>query len=102
MQSADYAWQLAREQLAENPPQLGALYLWIRRVTGLRTISEFSSTLPSSLRIRLLDWLQNRYGKVSEGHQATPLLSPALPALRRVVVSERQVSHRNGLKPLNP
>lgn len=102
LQSADYAWQLAREQLAENPPQLGALYLWIRRVTGLRTISEFSSTLPSSLRIRLLDWLQNRYGKGREGQQATPSLSPILPALRRVPVSERQVSHRKGLKPLNP
>lgn len=102
LQSADYAWQLARDQLAENPPQLGGLYLWIRRVTGLRTMSEFSSTLPSSLRIRLLDWLQNRYGKGREGQQATPSLSPILPALRRVPVSERQVSHRKGLKPLNP
>ncbi|MFG0324556.1 hypothetical protein ACF8EF_19855 [Pseudomonas sp. zjy_15] len=102
LQSADHAWRQARAQLAQDPPQLDGLYLWIRRVTGQRTVSEFSLSLPSSLRIRLLDWLQNRYGNGSEVRQVAPSLSPILPALRRAAVNGRQVSHPEGLKPLNP
>ena len=102
LQSADHAWRQARAQLAQDPPQLDGLYLWIRRVTGQRTVSEFSCALPPSLRIRLLDWLQNRYAISNDVRQAPPSLRPVLPALRRAAVSAGQVSHPQGLKPLNP
>ncbi|MFJ4111854.1 hypothetical protein [Pseudomonas sp. NPDC089758] len=102
LHSAEHAWRQARAQLAQDPPQLDGLYLWIRRATGQRTVSEFSSALPPQLRIRLLDWLQNRYGNGREVRQSAPSLSPILPALRRAAVSGRQVSHPEGLKPLNP
>lgn len=101
--SADYAWQLARKQLAQDPPELGGLYLWVRRRTGYYTLSDFSQGLPPSTKIRLLDWLQNRYGKPSDTIQVTPPLGPTLSQARRVLAAEYVRSRqRNGLKPLNP
>lgn len=103
LQSADYAWQLARKQLAQDPPELGGLYLWVRRRTGYYTLSDFSQRLPPSSGIRLLDWLQIRYGKPSGTAQVTPPLGPTLSQARRVLAPEHvRSSQRNGLKPLNP
>ncbi len=103
LQSADYAWQLARKQLAQDPPELGGLYLWVRRRTGYYTLSDFSQGLPPSSGIRLLDWLQIRYGKPSGTAHVTPPLGPTLSQARRVLAAEHvRSSQRNGLKPLNP
>ncbi|MFJ4156610.1 hypothetical protein ACIPZF_17650 [Pseudomonas sp. NPDC089752] len=99
LQSADYAWTLARKQLAQSPPELGGLYLWIRRRTGRYTLFEFSQDLPPSLGVRLLDWLQTCYGK------ATGVIAPSSPMLnqvRRAAAPERRIRKRKGLKPLNP
>jgi hypothetical protein len=103
LQSADYAWQLARKQLAQDPPELGGLYLWIRRRTGHYTLSDFSMGLPPSLGIRLLDWLQTHYGKSSDAAHVTPPLSSTLSQARRALAPEQpRNSRRKGLKPLNP
>ena len=103
LKSADYAWQLARKQLAQDPPELGGLYLWVRRRTGYYTLSDFSQGLPPSSGIRLLDWLQIRYGKPSGTAHVTPPLGPTLSQARRVLAAEHvRSSQRNGLKPLNP
>jgi hypothetical protein len=103
LQSADYAWQLARKQLAQDPPELGGLYLWVRRRTGYYTLSDFSQGLPPSSGIRLLDWLQIRYGKPSGTAHVTPPLGPTLSQASRVLAPEHvRSSQRNGLKPLNP
>lgn len=100
--SPEYAERLAREQLAAKPAQLGGLYLWVRRCTGLRTLAQISSNLPDTPVNRSLDLLNIRYNAVASTEGSTANLVEVLDVLRPQL-TQAEVSHaRHGLKPLNP
>ncbi|MCY1536939.1 Oxygen tolerance [compost metagenome] len=102
--SAGYAWRLAREQLAESPAQLGGFYLWVRRSTGRRTLSDFSRNLPFATENPLLAFLKLRYGTGRPNEQAPADLLRQLPDVRQALVQNNKQATRTeqGLKPLNP
>lgn len=103
LDSAEHAWQLARQQVAARPAQLGGLYLWVRRSHGSRTLSEFSLLLPERTTNRLLAFFKARYGAAEEDSQAATDLSQALPDVRRAAAAtKKEARARRGLKPLNP
>ncbi|BAN48436.1 BatD family protein [Metapseudomonas resinovorans] len=103
LDSAEHAWELARRQLAARPAQLGGLYLWVRRSTGDRTLSDFSRPLPDLIANRLLAFFKSRFGAEQADSQAVADLTEALPDVRRAVTARKQaVRTRHGLKPLNP
>ncbi|MDE3738790.1 hypothetical protein PSH28_19485 [Pseudomonas resinovorans] len=103
LESPDYAWKLARQQLKGRPTQLGGLYLWVRRSTGNRTLSEFSDTSCDAFSDRLLGFFKSRYGAASVPSQAPADLRRVLPDVRRAVSVRKKVRPEgHGLKPLNP
>ncbi|MCY1311463.1 hypothetical protein D9M70_617650 [compost metagenome] len=103
LDSAEHAWALARQQLAARPAQLGGLYLWVRRSTGDRTLSEFSRPLPDLIENRLLAFFKSRFGAEQPDNQALADLTQALPDVRRAVAAKKQAAPtRHGLKSLNP
>ncbi len=103
LDSAEHAWQLARQQLAARPAQLGGLYLWVRRSNGSRTLSEFSQALPDRIANRLLAFFKARYGSEPSDNQAASELSHSLPDVRRAAAETNKKGRaRRGLKPLNP
>ncbi|MCO7515168.1 hypothetical protein NJF44_07280 [Pseudomonas guariconensis] len=101
--SAAYAWRQVPGQLAQQPPQLGALYLWLRRATGCREMNTGLGALPVAVSKCLLAFLRARYGVSPQDTATTSQLMEALPALRRAVDEHtRPASPRHGLKKLNP
>lgn len=103
LNSAEHAWKLARQQLSARPAQMGGLYLWVRRSTGKRTLSELSQPLPDRIANRLLAFSKVRYGTEQSTDQAITDLSQALPDVRRAVAATKaEARAQNGLKPLNP
>ncbi|MBH3429950.1 BatD family protein [Pseudomonas alkylphenolica] len=100
--SPEFARRQAREQLSARPPQLGALYLWVRRSTGLRTLAQICAQSPDSNAKRSLDLLRIRYGTaVSTEDEAAPLVQ-ALEALQPQLAPVKVSTARHGLKSLNP
>lgn len=100
--SADYAWQVLRRQLNGSPLQLGGLYLWVRRSSGKRTLSDYSEELSDTAVNRSLDLLKIRYAPSDSAEAAPANLVQAL-ALSRRELRKRKVAHRqHGLRPLNP
>jgi len=100
--SPEFARQLAREQLSAKPPQLGALYLWVRRSTGLRTLAQICAQSSDSNAKRSLDLLKIRYGTaVSTEDEAAPLVQ-TLEALQPQLAPVKASTARHGLKSLNP
>lgn len=103
--SPGYAWRQVRRQLEGDPPQLGALYLWLRRTTGCR---EMSAAIPEQSRRAgnpLLAFLRTRYGRTGNPVQTdSGQLIRALPEIHRELSQERQASPppAHALKPLNP
>ncbi|GLZ86341.1 hypothetical protein Pres01_23920 [Metapseudomonas resinovorans] len=103
LDSAEHAWQLARQQLAARPAQLGGLYLWVRRSNGSRTLSEFSQPLPDRIANRLLAYFKARYGSEPSDNQAASDLSQVLPDVRRAAAeTSKKGRASHGLKPLRP
>ncbi|MCP1625947.1 hypothetical protein [Pseudomonas nitroreducens] len=104
LDSPNYAWRQVRHELAGDPPQLGALYLWLRRTNGCR---EMSAAVPEqSVKVAnpLLAFLRGRYGRpgTQSGSGLEPLIQ-ALPDIRREVVQGEPASlPAHALKPLNP
>lgn len=102
LDSADYAWRLTRRQLALRPPQLDALYLWVRRQTGhvdLGSLSEGHDALPIK---RLQQCLRMLYGRTRPASGAFPELGTALVDLHRAYRPRAsQPSAQYALKPLN-
>ncbi|UCO95867.1 hypothetical protein LF844_14245 [Metapseudomonas lalkuanensis] len=103
LESAGYAWKLARQQLQMRPAQLGGLYLWVRRSTGYRTLSALSGASPERIENRLLAFLKSRYGADQAASGTTADLMQALPDMQRAVTGRKTVNRAvHGLKPLNP
>ncbi|MBD9676302.1 BatD family protein [Pseudomonas sp. PDM18] len=103
-ESPAYAWRQVRQQLDGDPPQVGALYLWLRRTNGCR---EMSAAIPErSVKSvnPLLAFLRGRYGRPGAQPGAEPgQLIQALPDIRRELgTSEPTSLPAHALKPLNP
>ncbi|MFV3308837.1 hypothetical protein ACNFBT_26535 [Pseudomonas sp. NY15181] len=100
--SPEYAWRQIRGQLDGTPPELGALYLWIRRTSGCREMRMHSRDLSDAVRKALLGFLRTRYGR-GRGEGATDEMLDALPKLRQAAAQRSNASSgKHGLKPLNP
>ena len=101
--SADYAWRQVAGQLSQDPPQLGALYVWHRRATGCREMRTASRPLPLAVSKCLLAFFRSRYGSGASDPRATAEFAQVLPELRRAVEPPHRTSpDRHALKPLNP
>ncbi|EJT84023.1 hypothetical protein PPS11_26976 [Pseudomonas putida S11] len=99
--SAEYAWAGLVRQLQERPPRLDALYLWVRRISGKRTLHSFFELSTDTTEIRCLDLLQIRYSAVSDNAYVPATLLKDLRHVRqRINKNKNNQSH--ALKPLNP
>ncbi|WP_440466493.1 hypothetical protein ACKI1H_23180 [Pseudomonas sp. YH-1] len=102
--SPAFAWRQVRQQLKGEPPQVGALYLWLRRTNGCR---EMSAAIPEHAVKAvnpLLAFLKARYGRAGAqpGTGPGPLIQ-ALPAIQRELGQGKPTSlPAHALKPLNP
>lgn len=103
-ESPGYAWRQVRDQLKGDPPQVGALYLWLRRATGCREMNRAAPGQSAQAGNPLLAFLQARYGRTDAQARAAPArLIQALPEIHREIGHGRQTSlPAHALKPLNP
>jgi hypothetical protein len=103
LNSAEYAWQRARRQLAARPPQLDGLYLWVRRSSGHVDLGSFLAGHETSLNQRIQQGLESLYGQSNSAANPSSDLGAALDDLRR---EDRRRASRPfstyALKPLNP
>ncbi|MCP8466290.1 hypothetical protein NK553_20250 [Pseudomonas sp. ZM23] len=102
LESPEYAWRQVRGQLEGTPPELGALYLWIRRTSGCREMRSYLRNRPVTLDKPLLAFFRTRYGR-GYGEGKTNELVSTLPSLQEA--ASRQAGAKvgkGGLKPLNP
>ncbi|MCU0070285.1 heme exporter protein CcmD [Pseudomonas koreensis] len=91
-QSADFAWQQVAGQLAGQPPQLTALYLWLRRCgLGLKL---------TNAGPRLQGLLRGLYGREPTANPALDQLRQSLSTLQNQ--AEPQTRSAPALRPLNP
>lgn len=103
LNSADYAWQLTRRQLALRPPQLDGLYLWMRRQTGHADLGSLSGGHDALPIKRLQQYLRMLYGHSRSASDAFPELGTALGDLHREYQpSASRPSSQYALRPLNP
>ncbi|MCY1344842.1 Oxygen tolerance [compost metagenome] len=101
LRSPACAWRQVAGQLGGRPPQLGALYLWTRRLLGANTLAGLTAKLPGPLGQRLLVFLKTRYGPAATD-SALAELQRALPELRQATRQWRPARTRHALAPLNP
>lgn len=103
LNSADYAWKLALQQISTRPREVGAFYLWIRRSTGNLTTLSLFPFFSNAVANRLLAFFNSTYAKQPRPDRAPGALAEALAEMR-TVLSKRQKTtraRRHGLKPLN-
>lgn len=102
--SPAYAWRQVRRELKSRPPQVGALYLWLYRLTGLREIRKALPDTPCLAHMELLDFLRSCYGAAGLQASSEPdQLLTALPEIYRELRSRRnKVSPSHSLKPMSP
>lgn len=103
-ESPAYAWRQVRNQLKGDPPQVGALYLWLRRTTGCREMRRAIPEHSVKAGDPLLTFLRARYGRPGAQSGAEPAqLIQALPDIQRGLGQGSQTSlPTHCLKPLNP
>lgn len=103
LESPGYAWRQARQQCTKEPVRLDAMYCWLRRATGQRTLSSSEHPGDGQNDVVLLAFLQEFY---ATGRSERP---PA-DARRRVLQNLRQrvealppkAQGKHALKQLNP
>ena len=106
LDSPDYALRLARTQLRQQPAELGGLYLWVRRRSGLLAIAPLLQTGPTSRLQPVLAFFRLNYGLDNKpsGEDATAALAeeivPALEGAMKEATDSRSRPH--ALQPLNP
>jgi len=100
--SADYAWKQLGKQLHSQPPRLDALYLWVRRSSGKRTLRTFYELFSDAADFRSLDLLETRYSRASASAEVPVGLLKNLGQLRQRLKRNSATDARKGLKPLNP
>jgi hypothetical protein len=92
-QSPDFAWQQINAQLQASPPQLSALYLWLRRSRlGLKLVDAGP---------RLQGLLRGLYGRQSSIEQTLVQLRESLSTLHSQA-EQQQAKPTSALRPLNP
>lgn len=92
-QSADAAWQRVNPQLQQNPAQLTALYLWLRRSRlGLKLVD---------VGPRLQGLLRGLYGRQPTTEQTLVQLRESLTTLHSLAEQQR-ARPAPALRPLNP
>jgi hypothetical protein len=92
-QSADCAWQKIAPQLDARPPQLSALYLWLRRSRlGLKLVAAGP---------RLQGLLRGLYGREPSTEQTLVQLRQSLTTLHSQA-EQQQAKPASALRPLNP
>ena len=92
-QSPDFAWQQIDAQLQASPPQLTALYLWLRRSRlGLKLVDAGP---------RLQGLLRGLYGCQSSTEQTLVQLRESLTTLHSQA-EQQQAKPASALRPLNP
>lgn len=62
LESSAHAWRQACQQCASEPARLDAMYLWLRRVTGLRTLSSIEHAQAKKTDTALLAFFEAIYG----------------------------------------
>ncbi|MBK5529616.1 BatD family protein [Pseudomonas sp. TH06] len=93
LQSPDYAWQQINPQLDARPPQLSALYLWLRRSRlGLQLVAAGP---------RLQGLLRGLYGREPAAEKTLAQLRQSLTTLHSQAGQQQQKS-TPALRPLNP
>ncbi|WP_429082738.1 hypothetical protein [Aeromonas bivalvium] len=106
LDSPDYALRLARTQLRQQPAELGGLYLWVRRRSGLLTIAPLLQTGPTSRLHPVLAFFRLNYGLDNKpsGEDATAgLAEKIVPALEGAMMETTERRPRpHALQPLNP
>lgn len=100
--SPGYAWAGLVRQLQERPPRLDALYLWVRRSSGQRTLRSFFELFPDNSEVRCLDLLEVRYSEASGSAYAADALLKDLRRVRQCIKHDNATHHHQALKPLNP
>ncbi len=102
--SARFAWALASRELSQQPPQLSAFYLGVRRTSGQLTVAKFSQSLPDAVAKPLLASLHAPYSKAPRAAGAVQTLAQLVPVIRRAGAARNLGlrAHRHGLKSLNP
>ncbi len=93
LQSADYAWRQVRPQLKGHPPQLGALYQWLRRSRHGLALATF--------RPEMRDVLRGRYGRERISDKSIEQLRQSLSTLQSLAERDRK-NTASALRPLNP
>jgi len=93
LQSADYAWRQIKPQLKGRPPQLSALYQWLRRSRNGLRLGTFNPHLQHILR--------GRYGRERATDQSIEQLLQTLSTLHSQAERERN-NTASALRPLNP
>ncbi|CAI8892982.1 Protein BatD [Pseudomonas sp. IT-232MI5] len=92
-QSPDFAWQQVNAQLQARPPQLSALYLWLRRSRlGLKLVDAGP---------RLQGLLRGLYGRQPSTEQTLVQLRESLTTLHSQA-EQQQAKPASALRPLNP
>ncbi|KHA70274.1 hypothetical protein NZ35_26355 [Pseudomonas chlororaphis] len=92
-QSPDFAWQQIDAQLQARPPQLSALYLWLRRSRlGLKLVDAGP---------RLQGLLRGLYGRQPSTEQTLVQLRESLTTLHSQA-EQQHAKPASALRPLNP
>jgi len=92
-QSPDFAWQQIDAQLQASPPQLSALYLWLRRSQlGLKLVDAGP---------RLQGLLRGLYGRQPSTGQTLVQLRESLTTLHSQA-AQQHAKPASALRPLNP
>lgn len=93
LQSADYAWRQVRPQLKSNPPQLTALYQWLRRSRHGLQLTAFSPGLQAALR--------GRYARETAADHSMEQMLQSLSTLQSQA-EQHGKNTASALRPLNP
>ena len=103
LDSAEFAWRLAGQQLAARPAQLGGLYLWLRRRTGSRELVGLFRQKSAGQANRLLAFFNARYAAGRQDAGGIAELQRVLPELRQALRQRpEEAQSRQALKSLNP
>ena len=103
LDSPGYAWRRARQQCAAEPVRLDALYLWIRRATGQRTLSSSEHPQSGQSEGALLAFFQVFYAAERPEQPPGNARLHVLQSLRKQVQARpHKPQGKHALKPLNP
>lgn len=103
LDSPGYAWRQACRQCASEPARLDAMYLWLRRTTGRRTLSSSEHPQSGQSEGALLAFLQVFYTAGRAERPSIDARRGLLQRLRKRVEADKAAPRgKHALKSLNP